>query len=132
MNYVALKGRLVRDPEMRKTKSDTSCVTFTLAVDRDFKDKNGERQADFINCVAWRGTADFIEKFFIKGQEMCVSEGTIQTRKFEDKEGNTRTATEVIVNKVEFCGGREGGQSQKSESKPRRESSRDDDEDLPF
>lgn len=133
MNFVALKGRLTRDVELRKTKADVPVVSFTLAVNRDFKDANGERQADFINCIAWRSNAEFIAKYFSKGQEMLVTDGTIQTRKYEDKEGNSRTATEVIINKVEFSGpGGEGGGQRKPESKPKRESRRDDDDDMPF
>lgn len=133
MNYVALKGRLTHDPELRKTKSEIPFVSFSLAVNRDYTGKDGERKADFIRCIAWKGTAEFIAKYFVKGQEMCISDGTLQPRDYEDKEGNPRTITEVVANKVEFCGSRDGGQPQKSaESKPRRESRRDDDDDMPF
>ena len=104
MNYVALKGRLTHDPELRKTKSDVFVLSFTLAVNRDFKDKDGERKTDFIRCLAWKGTAEFVAKYFSKGQEMCISDGTIQSREYTDKDGNNRTVTEVVANKVEFCG----------------------------
>lgn len=133
MNFVALKGRLTRDVELRKTKGDVPVISFTLAVNRDFKDSNGERQADFINCIAWRSNAEFIDKYFSKGQEMLITDGTIQTRKYEDKDGNPRTATEVVVNKVEFSGfGGEAGGQRKPEAKPKKESRRDDDDEMPF
>ena len=133
MNFVALKGRLTRDVELRKTKSDVSVVSFTLAVPRDFKDANGERKTDFIRCVSWRSTAEFIAKYFKKGQEMIVSDGTLQDRDYEDKEGNTRSVTEVVGNKAEFSGfGSEGGGQHKEESKPKKESRRDDDDEMPF
>ena len=102
INNVVLMGRLTADPELRTTQSGTSVTSFTVAVDRDYK-TDGERQTDFINCVAWRNTADFITTYFRKGQMIAV-QGTIQTRNYEDKNGNKRTATEVIVEKASFCG----------------------------
>lgn len=101
MNVCALMGRLTADPELRQTGNGNSVVSFTVAVDRQYSKE--EKQADFINVVAWRGTAEFIEKHFKKGQMIAV-EGRIQTRKYEDKDGNNRTAFEVVANNVSFCG----------------------------
>lgn len=104
LNKSILMGRLTRDPELRCTAgSNISVVSFTLAVERDFKDSSGERQSDFIDCVAWRGTAEFIERYFKKGQMMCIA-GRLQKRGYEDKNGNKRYITEVVVDNAYFCG----------------------------
>lgn len=100
MNKVILIGRLTRDPEIRVTPSGISCCTFTVACDRRFADQNGNRQADFLNCVAWRERADFVSKYFAKGRRIGL-EGSIQTRSYE-KDGQNRTATEILVDNVEF------------------------------
>ena len=107
MNLCVLMGRLTAAPELKKTNSGLSVTSFTLAVDRRFKDPNGEKQTDFINCVAWRQTAEFICRYFAKGQMIAV-EGNIQTRKYTDKNGNDRTATEVLVNQAHFTGEKRG------------------------
>lgn len=104
LNLSLLQGRLVADPEIRQTPGGVSVATFRLAVDRNYQ-QNGQRQADFINCVAWRGTAEFIGKYFGKG-DMCLVEGSLQSRNYEDKNGAKRTAYEVIVDHVYFSGGR--------------------------
>ena len=101
LNKVMLMGRLTRDPELRATQSGVSVVTFTLAVDRNFQRQGEERQADFINIVAFRHTADFVKKYFVKGQLACVC-GSIQTRTWE-QDGKKNYATEVVVNEVSFC-----------------------------
>lgn len=101
MNSVALIGRLTRDPELKATSNNISVCSFTLAVDRRFKSE-GQPTADFINCIAWRNTADFIKKYFTKGNKMAAT-GSIQTRSWQDQQGNTRYATEVIVDSVDFC-----------------------------
>ena len=101
MNKAFINGRLTRDPELRTTQNQVAVATFTVAVDRKFKDQNGERQADFINVVAWRERADFVSKYFHKGSKIIVM-GSIQTRTYEDKDGNKRTATEIIADDVEF------------------------------
>lgn len=101
MNKVQLVGRLTKDPEIKNTASQVNFCNFTVAVDRRFKDQNGQRQADFINCVAWRQTADFIGKYFSKGSRIAIC-GTIQTRKFDDQNGVTRYVTEVIAEEAEF------------------------------
>lgn len=103
MNKVILIGNLTRDPEKRTTAQGTSVTTFTLAVNRKFKNDDGTYDADFINCVAWRQTADFIAQYFQKGSRIAVT-GTIQTRSYQDKNGNSRYATEVIVDEAEFTG----------------------------
>lgn len=103
MNICILIGRLTADPELRSTQSGLSVVQFTVAVDRDYQKQGEERQADFVNCVAWRQTAEFISRYFGKGKMIAV-EGSIQTRSYEDKHGNKRTAVEVIVNKAHFTG----------------------------
>ena len=104
MNECILIGRLVKDPELKFTPQNVAVTTFTLAVDRKFS-KGEEKQADFINCVSWRNTAEFVAKFFQKGQMMALT-GSLQVRSWEDTQGNKRFATEVIADKVEFCGSR--------------------------
>ena len=101
MNKVILNGRITSDPEVKTTQSGTSVVQFTVAVDRNYAGKDGEKKSDFIRCVAWRGTADFIGKYFKKGKPI-VLDGTLQTRQYTDKYGNKREATEVLVENVEF------------------------------
>lgn len=101
MNFIAIHGRLVHDPELRQTQSGVSVCGFTVAVDRAYQ--KDEKQADFFNCTAWRSTADFVSKFFHKGKEIIVT-GEMQSRKYQDKEGNNRTAWEIQVSNVEFCG----------------------------
>lgn len=101
MNKVILVGRLTKDPEIKTTSSDKKYCNFSIAVDRPFKDSNGNRQADFINCVAWNQTAVFIQKYFKKGSRIGVV-GSIQTRTFEDNEGTKHFVTEVMVSEAEF------------------------------
>lgn len=101
MNKVELVGRLTKEPEVKLTSNQTEYCNFTVAVDRKFKDKDGNRQADFIICVAWKQTATFIQKYFHKGNRIGLT-GSIQTRTFEDKEGRTVFVTEVLVDDVEF------------------------------
>ncbi len=117
MNTVILMGRLVRDPELRQTPGGVMTSSFTLAVDRGYTSQNGERQADFINCVAWRQTAEFIFHYFKKGQMIAV-EGSIQTRSWKDNDGNNRYATEVVVSRAHFCGSKESNSVQREESAP--------------
>jgi len=96
-------GRMTAEPELRYTTSNTPVCSFTLAVERDYKDSEGNRQADFINCQAWRNTAEFVCKYFTKGQPIVVV-GKIQTRTWEDQEGKKHYATEVVVDNVYFAG----------------------------
>lgn len=102
INNVVLMGRLVADPEMRSTQSGVTCCRFTLAIERDYK-SGDERQTDFIPCVAWRQTAEFIGKYFGKGRMIAVI-GAVESNKYVDKDGNNRTAYDVLVARASFCG----------------------------
>ena len=102
LNRIIIMGRLARDPELRRTQTGTPVASFRLAVDRDFKDKTtGERSTDWIDVVAWRSTAEFVSRYFTKGR-MAVVEGRLQMRDWTDKEGNKRTAAEVVADNVYF------------------------------
>lgn len=102
LNRIVLMGRMVRDPELRRTQSGTPVSSFTLAVDRDFKDKQtGERATDFIDVVAWRQTGEFVSRYFSKGR-MAVVEGRLQMRDWTDKDGNKRRSAEVVADQVYF------------------------------
>lgn len=102
LNKVFIMGRLTRDPELRRTQSGTAVASFTLAVDRDYKDKtSGERGTDFIDCVAWRQAGEFISKYFTKGR-MAVVEGRLQIRDLTDQQGNKRRSIAVVVDQVYF------------------------------
>lgn len=103
LNCAVLMGRLVADPELRTTPNGISVTTFRIAVDRSYVRQGEERQADFIDIVAWRQTADFVTRYFRKGSMIAV-QGSIQTRSYEDKMGNKRTAVEVVADNVSFCG----------------------------
>lgn len=114
MNSVCLLGRLTADPEMRQTPNGTAVCSFSVAVNRNFKNRNGEYQADFINCVAWRQTAEFITRYFKKGNMIGLS-GSIQTRQYQGKDtGKNRTAFEVLINNAYFTGGRRETEKQRS------------------
>lgn len=102
MNKVILVGRLTKNPELKKL-NETTVTNFTIAVNRNFKNKDGQYDADFINCIAFHGTGEFINKYFLKGQMIAVS-GRIQTRNYDDKDGNKRFVTEVVVDNAEFTG----------------------------
>lgn len=120
LNHIALMGRLVREPEIRTTQAGASVVSFTLAVDRDYD----REKTDFINCTAWRQTAEFIGKHFRKGQ-MMVAEGSLQSRDYTDKNDNKRTAWEVQVSGVHFAG-------DKKVAEPVKFTEVEDDGQLPF
>jgi single-strand DNA-binding protein len=105
MNHIVIMGRMTRDPELRKTQTGTPVASFTLAVDRGFTPKDGERQTDFIDVVAWRNTAEFVSKYFVKGQMTAVS-GRLQIRDWTDKDGNKRRNAEVVADYVYFTGDR--------------------------
>ena len=120
MNRTILIGRLTKDAELKTTSSGINYCNFIIAVDRKFKDANGNRQADFIACVAWRTTADFISKYFKKGNKIAVV-GSIQTRSYEDQSGNKHLVTEVIVDEAEFVESKAAsgnGQTAKQSSEP--------------
>ena len=101
LNCVTLMGRLVADPELRTTTTGKNVCTFRIAVDRSFQKPGEQRQADFISVVAWRQTAEFISKYFKKGSAICVT-GSIQTRNWQDQQGNRRYATEVVADEAMF------------------------------
>lgn len=144
INMVALMGRLTYEPELRKTPSDVSVLRFQVACDRSYQRAGAERQADFIDCVAWRQTAEFISRYFHKGSMIAV-EGTIQTSNYTDKNGNNRKQTEILANNVSFCGSKSesanaapaGGYNEPAPSYASADNSDfeeivDDDDDLPF
>ena len=138
LNIVALMGRLTRDPEMRKTPQGVSVATFTIAVDRSFVKQGEDRQADFIDIVCWRNTADFVCKYFQKGSMIALN-GSIQTRTYQDKNGNNRKAFEIVADNVHFAGEKKDGGAQGGGSPHYEEKKNDDfavidegEEDLPF
>lgn len=120
LNHITIMGRLTRDPELRRTQSGTGVASFTIACERDFADKSGEKETDFFDCVAWHKTADFVEKYFHKGS-MAVVSGRLQNRSWNDKDGNKRKTTEVVVENIYF-----------GEKKKDFEPISDPDENLPF
>ena len=135
LNKVFLQGRLVADPELRHTQQGTPVASYRLAVDRDYKSKDPNAQnADFINIVSWRNTAEFVCKYFTKGRMMLV-EGRLQMRSYTDKDGNKRVAAEVVTDNVHFADSRKDGSN--NEDGSLQESAgfdelADDDGDLPF
>ena len=129
MNVVAVMGRLVRDPELRRTGNGTAVASFTIAVERDYKGENGEKETDFFDVVAWRGTAEFVSKYFSKGR-MAAVQGRLQTRTWTDKDENKRKAVEIVAEAVYF------GDSKKDEAQGGMPAEfavlAEDDEALPF
>jgi single-strand DNA-binding protein len=125
LNNATIMGRFVRDPELRHTGSGLPVASFTLAVDRDFKNADGEREADFIDCVAWRNTAEFVSRNFSKGR-MAVATGRLQVRAWTDKEGNKRRATELVADSVYFADSKKAAPSVADFAEL------DDDDQLPF
>ena len=124
MNKAIIVGNLTKDPEMRTTPNGVSVTSFTVAVNRRYKSQDGQQQTDFINCVAWRSTAEFVAKYFTKGSRIGVV-GTIQTRTYDDQNGNKRYVTEVVADEVEFAGSK--AQNQDTQ-KPTEQESRTADE----
>ncbi len=111
LNRIIIMGRLTRDPELRHTQTGTAVASFSLAVDRDFKNKeSGEKATDFIDVVCWRSTAEFVSKYFTKGR-MAVAEGRLQIRDWTDKEGGKRRSAEVIAENVYFGDAKKDGES---------------------
>ena len=101
LNRIIIHGRLTRDPELRYTQSQTPVASFTVAVDRDYTDQSGDRSVDFIDCIAWRSGAEFVSKYFHKGQLILV-EGRLTSRKWEDRDGNKRTSWEIVADHTYF------------------------------
>ena len=111
LNHITIMGRLTRDPELRRTGSGVAVASFTLAVDRDFSPKDGgERETDFIDCVAWRQTGEFVSKYFTKGR-MAVVSGRLQIRNWNDKDGNKRRTAEIVADNVYFGDSKRDGDS---------------------
>lgn len=101
LNKVFIQGRLCSDPELRHTQSGAAVSSFTLAVDRDFKSHSGERETDFVNCTAWKSVAEFTSRYLSRGR-LAIVEGRLQSRRYTDKDGNNRTAYEVVASSVYF------------------------------
>lgn len=132
INNVTLMGRLTAHPELKTTTGGTSVTSFNIAVDRNYQKQGQERETDFITCVAWRNTAEFISKWFKKGDMIAVT-GEIQTRKYTDKNGNNRIAVEVVIGQASFCGGKNASNEAPAAASPADfEPANFDDEDLPF
>jgi len=133
LNQIHLMGRLTKDPELRVTQNNTPVASFCIAVDRDIS--KGEKETDFINCVAWRTTGEFVSKYFAKGSMIAVV-GRLQMRSYTDRNGDKRTVAEVVVDKAYFCGGNDK-QEHRVEKAPSRAQfidvdPEDDDGELPF
>lgn len=111
LNKVIAMGRLAADAELKSTGSGVSVCSFSIACDRDFKAQDGTRETDWLDCVAWRGTAEFISKYFSKGR-MIVVDGRLQTRTYEDKQGNKRKATELVVENAYFGDSKTAGSNE--------------------
>ncbi len=133
LNRTLLTGRLTRDPEMRTTQSGKSVASFSLAVERDFRGPDGEKETDFFDFIAWGGTADFVCKFFTKGRMMTV-DGRLQSRTWKDKDGNSRKAVEVRAEVVYFADSKpqSNGNDNTSAYEPEYEDISGTDEPLPF
>ncbi len=112
LNTITIQGRLTRDPELRRTGSGVAVANFTVACERDFNE-GGEKATDFIECVAWRNTAEFASKYFSKGKQAAVK-GRLQIRPYTDKNGNKRTAAEVVVESLYFCGDKSNAPAQEN------------------
>ena len=135
LNKVVLMGRLTKDPELRRTGSGTAVTSFSLACDRDFKSKSGDKETDFIEVVAWKNTAEFVSKYFRKGR-MAVVDGRLQIRDWTDKAGNNRITAEIVADNVYFSDSKRDSDSaynaQEDEKKPGFAEISEDDGDLPF
>lgn len=133
MNKCILKGRITRELELKTTQNGLSVLSFCIAVDRRTIDQNGNKQTDFIDCVAWRNNAEFIFKYFGKGKEILIC-GEIQKREYESN-GQKRYATEIVVNEAEFCGSKNSNANGQAPTQPQNDGFMpvdDEDDDLPF
>ena len=141
LNRIVLMGRLTRDPELRRTQSGTAVVSFSIACDRDYAAQGAERETDFIDIVAWRGTAEFVEKYFSKGR-MAIVSGSLESRKWEAKNGDKRISWEVRVESIYFGDSKKDDQRGTNAASPSSSGEAGmpegftpidmDDEDLPF
>lgn len=117
LNHIIIMGRLTRDPEYRTTSTNLSVVNFSVAVDRDLPGQSGEKETDYIDCVAWRKTAEFVTKYFTKGSLAVVS-GRLQIRSWTDKDGNKRRTAEIVANNVYFGGSKASESNQQNSASP--------------
>ena len=138
LNSISIHGRLVRDPELRTTQSGVSVCSFCVAVDRSYARKGEEKQTDFFDVNAWRGLGEMVGKYFTKGKEIVVH-GSMHSRKWQDKDGNNRTAWEILASDVDFCGSKAEQGVAAEASQPVQDAGGDkympidiNDEDLPF
>ena len=131
LNKIIVMGRLTKDVEMRHTQSGNAVASFTIACDRDFKAKNGEKETDWLDVVAWRNTAEFVSKYFSKGR-MAVVEGRLQTRTYEDNNGNKRKVTEIVADNVYFGDSKKESDPLDNFVKENKFVEVDDDDDIPF
>lgn len=139
LNHVCIAGRLVKDPDLRRTQSGKPVTSFTLAVDRDFKADGGEKETDFIDVVCWNKTAEFVDKYFMKGR-MAIVSGRLQIRNWTDKDGNKRKQAEIVADNVYFGDSKSDNQSGYTGSVPNNVATpaqdfamlEDDDAQLPF
>ena len=131
LNKSFLMGRLTKDPEMRYTQAQTAVTSFSLAVERDAKSRDGDREVDYINCVAWRNTAEFVEKYFHKGS-MAVVAGRLQIRNWQDKDGNNRQSAEVVVDNIYFGDSKQTAPATEPQQNPFVDLGNDADGSLPF
>ena len=131
LNQITIMGRLTRDPELRRTQSGIAVASFTLAVDRDFGGQNGEKETDFIDCVAWRSTAEFVSKYFSKGRMAAVS-GRLQIRPWTDKDGGRRRSAEVVAESVYFADAKKADTAPPPAQQQEFHELDGNDDDLPF
>ena len=131
LNKAVLMGRLTRDPELRHTQSNTAVCSFRLAIDRDRKGSNGERQTDFIDCTAWGKTAEFVSQWFHKGS-LAIAVGRIQSRQWQDKDGSNRTSIEINCDEVLFGETKKQAEKQKPAYQEDVMELPDDEGDVPF
>ena len=131
LNKIFIMGRLTRDPELRRTQGGTAVTSFTLAVDRDFKGQNGEKETDFIEVVAWRNTAEFVAKYFGKGRAAVV-EGRLQIRDWKDKDGSNRRSAEVVADNVYFADSKRDDANSGASYSAQNFPEIDDEDDVPF
>lgn len=131
LNKIILMGRLTRDPELRHTQSGTAVASFSLAVDRDFKGQNGEKETDFIDIVAWRHTGEFASRYFTKGR-MAVVEGRLQMRDWTDRDGNKRRTAEVVADNVYFGDSKRAASESDTTAGEFQELGEDEEGKLPF
>ena len=131
MNRIVLTGRIAKDLELKTTNSGTAVLSFSIAVQRRFKNSEGKYDADFFNCTAWRQTAEFISKHFIKGSMIAI-EGTLQNRSYTAQDNSKRTVTEIMVENAEFCGSSEKQEQKPAPTQSKTEFTEVSDDELPF